>query len=259
MKQVGSLCSNCKQPLAPGEQSCKNCGEYRLQGDVNLGPVLPPYSSQTGVSVQNRSTQPGVKYESPGEKVVDFNRSFPIPKKWKILVVLGSVLAVILLLMAGSFALGRYSVTSENKITRVNTLTTTPTASSKVGQPVPSGVLNENTLLTCDCDDPIRVTVNKIRVDQADGGKMIWSMTIRNDSGSFLYYSAHFYLENQQGKTFIGTGLPQSSDFSAGKSVQVDVTFPLAPVYGVPYMLNGVLVIGGDYLQVNFQPAQFIF
>ena len=173
--------------------------------------------------------------------------------------VLGSVLGIILLLMAGSFALGRYSAKVGNKSAHVNTLTTAPTAVPKVGQPVPAGTMDRNTRLTCDCDDPIRVTVTKVTVDQADGGKMIWSMTIRNDSGSFLYYSAHFTLEDQQGKTFIGTGLPQSSDFSPGKSEQVDVTFPLAPVHGVPYMLNGTLIIGGDYLQVNFQPAQFIF
>jgi hypothetical protein len=203
-------------------------------------------------------------YEKPDEKIAAVNKSsspytLTIPKKRKIFIVIGSVLGIIILLMGGSFALGRYSAKSENKITRTNTLTTTPAASSKIGQPVPSGVINENTRLTCDCDDPIRVTVTKIRVDQADGGKMIWSMTLRNDSGSFLYYSPHFYLEDQRGKTFIGTGLPNSSDFSAGKSVQVDVTFPLAPVRGVPYMLNGVLVIGGDYLQVNFDPAPFTF
>ncbi len=259
MNYTGSLCPNCKRVLAPGERSCKNCGEYRLQGNGDADPVLPLYPLHAGIPIQNWPTQPGVMYENPGEKISDSNKSFPTPKKWKILVLLGSILAVIFLLMAGAFALGRYSVTAKNKIAHVNTLTTTSTATSKIGQPVPSGVMNENTLLTCDCDDPIRVTVTKIRVDQANGGKMIWSMTIRNDSGSFLYYSAHFYLENQQGKTFIGTGLPQSSDFSAGKSIQVDVTFPLAPVRGVPYLLDGVLVIGGDYLQVNFQPAQFIF
>lgn len=258
MNYTGSLCPNCKRPLAPGERICKYCGEYRVQGDANAGSIFPPYPSRTGVSIQDRPIQRSV-IENPGEKVADFHKSFPRPKKWKILVVIGSALAIIFLLMAGSFALGRYSVTSENKLARVNPLTTAPTATPKSAQPVPSGVINRDTLLRCDCDDPIRVTVTKITVDQTNGGKMIWSMTIHNDSGSFLYYSAHFYLEDQQGRTFIGTGLQQSSNFSAGKSVQVDVTFALAPVREVPYTLDGVLVIGGDYLQVNFDPAPFIF
>ncbi|MBA2288612.1 MAG: hypothetical protein H0W02_24315 [Ktedonobacteraceae bacterium] len=186
-----------------------------------------------------------------GEKRSGFNK--------KKLALLGSVaLVIIFLLMAGSFMLGRYSALSENKITRANTLITQPTATPGP-QPVPSGVVDRNTRLRCDCDDPIRVTVTRIRIDQTGGGKMIWSMTIQNDSGSFLYYSPHFYLVDQQGKTFIGTGLPNASNFSAGKSVQVDVTFVLAPVRGVPYTLNGVLIIGGDYLQVSFDPALFIF
>ena len=68
-----------------------------------------------------------------------------------------------------------------------STATVAPGATAQPVATVASGMISENLSLTCgtNCNDPIRVTITTIQVNDADGN-MIWNITMKNITGSSI-------------------------------------------------------------------------
>jgi cytoskeletal protein RodZ len=142
--------------------------------------------------------------------------------------------------------------------------TSTPTLSpATTPQPVatvPSGVIPENLLLTCgtNCDDPIRVTITNIQVNDADG-TMTWNISLKNVSGKSVGYLINtFELLASGTQNQIPANFSQNGGTLANSDpLSTQCIFTFVPTQNTLYTLTVVLSInpfGGP--QVAFEPTQ---
>jgi hypothetical protein len=139
------------------------------------------------------------------------------------------------------------------------TLTASPTVqpTPTIAQTVTFGTITKNVLLTCSgCDDPIRVTINTITFDPADG-RMIWVISFQNVSGTWHYVQGDFTLQDSSGNQFNGTGDASTSSYlDSGQAVQLKEIFTFVPTHGVSYTLSASVWIDR---KITFDPVQFTF
>ncbi len=138
--------------------------------------------------------------------------------------------------------------------------TSTPASSGAAAQPVASGTITENLLLTCgaNCNDPIHVTITTIQVDDANGN-MVWNISMKNVSGSSMSYGIGTFellasgTQTQIPATFSQSGgtLPNSDPSS------IQGTFSFVPIQNTTYTLT-VVVAENPYMgpQITFDPVQ---
>ncbi len=146
--------------------------------------------------------------------------------------------------------------------------TSAATSSSTAAAPstalVASGTITENLLLTCgaNCNDPIRVTITTIQVNDA-GGNMTWNISLKNVSGNSLNYGVGdayvgdaFELlangtQNQIPANFAqSTGTLPNSD-----PVIIQGIFAFVPTQNTTYTLTVAITAAGQ-AQITFDPVQ---
>jgi len=136
--------------------------------------------------------------------------------------------------------------------------TSTPTLSSAAT--VPSGTITENLLLTCgaNCNDPIRVTITTIQVNDA-AGNMTWNISLQNVSGSSMGYGINtFELLPSGTQNQIPVSFAQNSGTLANSDPQtIQGTFSFVPTQNTAYTLT-VVIEENPYMGpgINFDPAQ---
>jgi hypothetical protein len=125
---------------------------------------------------------------------------------------------------------------------------------------VPSGTIPENLLLTCgtNCDDPIRVTITNIQVNDADGN-MTWNISLKNVSGKSVGYLINTFellasgTQNQISANFAQNG----GTLANSDPLNSQCIFTFVPTQNTLYTLTVVISInpfGGP--QVAFEPVQ---
>lgn len=137
-------------------------------------------------------------------------------------------------------------------------------AANPTAQPaatVPSSTLNENILLSCGgCDDPIRVTINTVQVDDANG-RMIWNMTLKNVSGNSIGYHFYQYSLVASGSQ---TQIPASFSPDPGGQLMNDTPytmqaiFAFVPSQNVSYTFTAELAFNSSG-QIHFDPVPITF
>jgi hypothetical protein len=140
----------------------------------------------------------------------------------------------------------------------------TPSSSTPAVQtsltPVPDGVIQENITLTCNgCNDPIRVTINTVRVDSANG-RMIWDNTLKDVTGSDFNYGISTY--TLQDSTAQTPAIPAVFAQSSGSLVSnipsnTQGVFAFVPSRNVTYILT--VAIGVIGITVTFNPVKITF
>lgn len=153
------------------------------------------------------------------------------------------------------------------------TLTTTPTGLTATPTELTlasSETLSENIRLTCDCSDPVVVTITKIVVEPANN-RMIWSLILFNSSPNSTYARFnHFYLEKGDqvqypttgGQTTydaMGGGIDTSVSLQAGETKQILLTFSFVPYKDTPYTLESELVLAYYVADDSFNPVVIQF
>lgn len=146
-------------------------------------------------------------------------------------------------------------------------VTPTPTATSSTGfatntpvamATVASGTITENLLLTCgtNCNDPIRVTITTIQVNDADGN-MTWNISLKNVTGTSIAYQVNtFELRTNANQTQIPATISQSyGNLLNGDPYSIQGIFAFVPTQNTTYTLTAVV---SEYAvtQINFEPTQ---
>lgn len=141
-------------------------------------------------------------------------------------------------------------------------VTSTPSATAQPTATVASGTITENLLLGCGgCNDPIRVTITTIQIDDANG-RMIWNVSMKDITGSNISYGVNtFELEANASQTQIPATFSQpSGNLTANESYSIQGTFAFVPAPNTPYTLNAVFIENGGNVAggvtINFDPVQ---
>jgi hypothetical protein len=144
--------------------------------------------------------------------------------------------------------------------TSASTPSSTPVAPGSL-TPVPDGVIQENITLTCGgCDDPIRVTINSVRVDSANG-RMIWDNTLKDISGNDVGYSINTY--TLQDSTDQTPAIPAVFAQGSGNLVSnipsdIQGVFAFVPSRNITYILT-VVVYAYSGVTITFDPVKITF
>src|SRR5579884_4130707 len=128
-----------------------------------------------------------------------------------------------------------------------------PVPTELTPQPVGPETLTESTRLTCNCSDPIVVTITKIAV-QPDLNRMLWSLTLENTGPNSATVSfAYIYLEpgdpnnpTSGGQEYYASGgaadnyVTLQPSGQPGAILTTTLTFSFVP-YTMPYTLKSTL------------------
>jgi len=135
-----------------------------------------------------------------------------------------------------------------------------PGATAQPAATVATGTITENLLLTCgaNCNDPIRVTITTVQVDDANG-RMLWNVSLKNVTGSSIGYGVDtFELLASGAQTQIPATFSQSGGtLTNNDPSSIQGTFAFVPVQNTTYTLTIVVEVnpyGGP--QINFDPVQ---
>jgi hypothetical protein len=180
------------------------------------------------------------------------------------------VLFVMLFAACGSSSAGSGTTTVSTSIpTTVSTSipTSTPAPSpSATAQPVAtaaSGTITENLLLTCgaNCNDPIRVTITTVQVNDASGN-MIWNISMKNITGNSVTYGvATFELLANGAQTPVPASFSQpGGTLTNSDPYSIQGIFAFVPTQNTTYQLTAVFNENGGTLgggvTITFDPAQ---
>ena len=151
-----------------------------------------------------------------------------------------------------------------------NTLpTTTASSAGATAQSVAtvtSGTITKNLLLTCgtNCNDPIRVTITDIQVNDADGN-MIWNISLKNITGTSVSYGIDKFelLANGAQNQIPATFAQQSGTLPNNDPYSIQGVFAFVPTQNTTYQLTAKLNENGGALgggvTITFDPAQINF
>lgn len=155
--------------------------------------------------------------------------------------------------------------TNPTPTSATDTNTTTPPSSTPVPStsltPVPDGVIQENITLTCSgCNDPIRVTINTVRVDSANG-RMLWNNTFKDVTGTDVGYNINTY--TLQDTTTQTSAIPAVFSQSSGNLVNnipstVQGIFTFVPSRNITYILT-VVIYSYSGVTITFDPVKITF
>ena len=140
------------------------------------------------------------------------------------------------------------------------TAATSPVATAQPVATVTSGTMTENLLLTCgaNCNDPIRVTITTIQVNDADGN-MVWNISLEDVTGSSVGYGiGTFELLASGAQNQIPATISQSSGtLTNNVPYTTQATFAFVPLQNTTYTLT-VAVEENPFMgpEINFVPAQ---
>ncbi len=127
--------------------------------------------------------------------------------------------------------------------------------------PVPDGLIQENITLTCGgCDDPIRVTINTVRIDSANG-RMIWDNTLKDVTGTNLNYGFNTYtLQDSTAQTAAIPAVFAQPDGGLVSNIPSDTqgVFAFIPSRNTTYTLTVIIGVGG-LTTVTFNPVKINF
>lgn len=141
-----------------------------------------------------------------------------------------------------------------------STPTTPPSATVQPVATVASGTITENLLLTCgaNCNDPIRVTITTIQVNDANGN-MVWNISLEDITGTSVGYGIQpFELLASGTQTQIPATISQSmGTLTNNVPYTIQATFAFVPIQNTTYTL-AVGVEENPYLgpEITFEPAQ---
>lgn len=137
--------------------------------------------------------------------------------------------------------------------------TSEPTPTTQGSVPVANGTIQKNIVLTCgQCNDPIRVTINTVQIDSANG-RMIWDITLKDITGSGLNYGVNEWdLQADVSETKIPATFSQGNGGLAS-NVPTDIQgiFAFIPSQNVTYTLTAV--IDSTDGRMNFDPVKITF
>jgi type II secretory pathway pseudopilin PulG len=129
---------------------------------------------------------------------------------------------------------------------------------------------NEKIRLSCDCSDPVVVTITKIVAEPAHN-RMVWSLTFYNntlDRSDVLLEQFSLGKEDQLGgQTYVPTGamlvggrIVDDVILQANETKQATLTFSFVPYKAIPYTLESQLdVSGGTHNFIQFNPIVIKF
>jgi len=144
--------------------------------------------------------------------------------------------------------------------TSPSTPSSTPVPQSSL-TPVPDGLMQKNITLTCGgCNDPIRVTLNTIRVDSANG-RMIWDNTLKDVTGADLNYSISTYtLQDSTAQTAAISAVFTQGNGSLVNNIPSDIqgVFAFVPSRNITYILT-VVVYAYSGVTITFDPVKITF
>jgi hypothetical protein len=131
---------------------------------------------------------------------------------------------------------------------------------------VTSEVIKLKRVLTCTCDDPIQVTINRMVINTTTR-TMTWNLTLLNTSAApQAFHFSQFSLQDASGTLYQGSGVILSaydnpkSPLGAGATVQGTVIFSFVPYAGGAYVLAaGIEPHSGTSPVIQFDPASFTF
>jgi hypothetical protein len=126
--------------------------------------------------------------------------------------------------------------------------------------------LSENIRLTCDCTDPVVVTITQITVQPLQN-RMIWSLTFFNNTqintgAQFDQFSLqkgdqiNYPTQGEQTFDATGGGIDTGVSLQAGETKQVTLTFSFVPYKSIPYTLSSQLAA---FSSVTFNPVVIQF
>lgn len=135
--------------------------------------------------------------------------------------------------------------------------TPSSTATAQSSATVADGLIQKNITLTCSgCNDPIRVTINTIRIDNANG-RMIWDTTLKDVTGNAERYQIDFYNLQVSGSLTKVAAVLQGGEFTGANDIQA--VFAFIPYQNVTYILTvevGAIDIG---VKMTFDPVKITF
>jgi hypothetical protein len=140
------------------------------------------------------------------------------------------------------------------------TAATSPVTTAQPVATVASGTITENLLLTCgtNCNDPIRVTITTIQVNDADGN-MVWNVSLEDITGTNVGYGVGtFELLASGSQTQVPATISQSSGtLTNNDPYSIQATFAFVPVLSTTYTLT-VAVEENPFMgpEITFVPAQ---
>ncbi|MBV9689145.1 MAG: hypothetical protein JO202_05470 [Ktedonobacteraceae bacterium] len=156
---------------------------------------------------------------------------------------------------------------AQQTLTSGSTLSSTPTSSSALSvtpttQPsalVADGVITKNLTLTCQCDDPIRVTINTIQIDNANG-RMIWDTSLKDITSNSLGYQISEDLQaNTQQTQAHATFSQGSGTLVSNTPYDIQGIFAFVPSHNVMYTLTVVVYTNSLGLTMKFDPVTITF
>ncbi len=138
--------------------------------------------------------------------------------------------------------------------------TTPPVATAQPVGTVATGMITENLLLTCgtNCNDPIRVTITTVQVNDADGN-MVWNISLEDITGTGVGYGVDtFELLASGSQTQIPATVSQSSgSLTNNVPLTIQATFAFVPIQSTTYTLTVVVQENPfEGPQITFVPAQ---
>lgn len=180
-----------------------------------------------------------------------------------------------------SASLSAQSNPSSTDTTPTSTALPSPTSTvtvspSPVATPTlaPAETLNKNIKLSCNCSDRVVATITKIVV-QPDQNRMLWSMTLFNNSQKSAdvgFGDGGFYLQEGDQITNPAPGAPKydatgsavgtfnGTLLQAGETQQVIITFSFVPYTAIPYTLVTIMQMDCCAQEMaHFNPVLFSF
>jgi hypothetical protein len=141
--------------------------------------------------------------------------------------------------------------------TRASSPSLTPTAQPSAL--VADGLITKNLTLTCECDDPIRVTINSIQIDNANG-RMIWDTSLKDITGSSLGYQISEDLQADTLQTQAHATFSQGNgNLVSNTPHDIQGIFAFVPSHNVTYTLTVVVYSGNLGLTMKFDPVKISF
>ena len=155
--------------------------------------------------------------------------------------------------------------TNATPTSATDTSTSTPVASTPVAAtsltPVSDGLIQKNITLTCNgCNYGIRVTINTVRVDSANG-RMLWDNTFKDVTGTDVGYNINTY--TLQDTTTQTSAIPAVFSQSSRQSIKnipstVQGIFTFVPSRNITYILT-VVIYSYSGVTITFDPVKITF
>jgi hypothetical protein len=138
--------------------------------------------------------------------------------------------------------------------TRVSSSSPTPAA-----QLAPDGAITENIVFTCTgCNDPIRVTINTVKIENANG-RMVWGITLKNITGSNVNYTIlEFDLQANASQTKVRATFSQGfGNLASNIETEIQGIFAFVPYSNLTYTLT--VVVDSNLGVIRLDPVKLTF